>query len=312
MWSSAVGGDAAVSRRFVVTDGPVLGVDAGGSGTRAVLVEGGAILERFEESPLNVLLHDDAVDRLAELITKSGARAAGLGLAGVRGAGEAERLRNRIAAAVGIPVVVADDTEVAFLGAFRGAPGIIVIAGTGSNAFGRDAQGRAARVGGHGFLLGDEGGAYWIANQAIRAALHSFDGTGPKSAALEAAVLAGFGMVDDGFDGVVRLVHSAPADRHLVARLAPAVMALEDPVALRILDRATAALVAMAQTLRARLGPDLPVAMHGGVFAHPRIRERFVAATQAVEPAEPPELGAVRLLGTAVTLRDSGWAGGPR
>lgn len=298
--SGAIGADLA--------GGAILGVDAGGSGTRAVLVRNGAVVARYEDRPLNVLLHPDAVSRLVALIQGSRASAAGLGLAGIRGSQEAEKLRAVLAAETGVTVAVADDTEAAFLGAFRGEPGIIVIAGTGSNAFGRNGSGRAARVGGHGFLLGDDGGGYWIANRAIRAALHSYDGTGPKSPALEAAVLAGFGMTDDGFDGVVRVVHSAPADRHVVARLAPVVMALDDPVVSGILDDAAAALIAMANALRGRLGADLPVAMHGGVFQNPRIRERFVAATGAVEPAEAPEFGAIRLVLEVVRGRGGVWA----
>ncbi|HEX7106550.1 MAG TPA: BadF/BadG/BcrA/BcrD ATPase family protein, partial [Acidothermaceae bacterium] len=128
----------------------ILGVDAGGTGTRAVLVSDGAVVARFEDGPLNLLLHDDAFERLVLLIKESGATAAGLGLAGLRGVAEGRALQDKLRAATGVDVAVADDTEVALLGAFDGGPGIVVIAGTGSTAFGRAAQGRAARVGGHG------------------------------------------------------------------------------------------------------------------------------------------------------------------
>lgn len=292
---------------------PVLGVDAGGSGTRAVLVRDGEVVSRFCEGPLNLLLHADAFERLVVLIEESGAGAAGLGLAGLRGQAEAEQLQQRLAQATGVRVVVADDTEVALLGAFEGGPGIVVIAGTGSNAFGRDSSGRAARAGGHGFLVGDEGSAYSIASQALRAALHSHDGTGPKSAALETAVLDAYGL---DFDGIVRYVHSAPGDRQLVARIAEVVMALDDPLMHEILDAAADALAMLAGALRAELGADLPVAMHGGIFRNGAIRRRFVAATAAVEPARGPEFGAVLLAANAAEQeaggarqRDMGWAG---
>jgi len=281
---------------------PLLGVDAGGTATRAVLVRDGDEVARFTDGPLNLILHADAFDRLVSLITKSGAAGAGLGLAGLRGSAEARALEARLRAATGIPVAVADDTEAALLGAFDGGPGIVVIAGTGSNAFGRDADGRAARVGGYGFLLGDEGSAYSIANKALRAALHSFDGTGPKSAALEAAVVT-FYATD--VDGIVRLVHGTPGDRQIVARLAETVMALDDPVMGEILDHAADSLAAMAAALRDRLGPGLPVAMHGGIFRDQHIRGRFVAATGAVEPAKSPEFGAVHLAAGALTERDA-------
>ncbi len=273
-------------------DLPVLGVDAGGSATRAVLVRGGQVVARFDEPPLNLLLHADAFERLAVLIKSSGAAAVGLGLAGLRGLDEGVRLQERLTDATGIDVVIADDTEIALLGAYGSEPGIVVIAGTGSNALGRDADGRTARVGGYGFLVGDEGSAYWIASQALRAALHSHDSTGPKSVALEETVTGTYRL---DFDAIVRHIHTDLTDRQSVAGLARVVMALDDPVMLEIVDAGTDFLITMARALRRELGDDLPVAMHGGMFQDRRIRSRFVAATAAIEPAQAPEFGAVSL-----------------
>ena len=73
---------------------PVLGVEATGVGTQAVLVQDGEVVSRFTEGPLNVLLDPSAFDRLAHLIKESGASAAGLGLAGLHslwGAGREQR-----------------------------------------------------------------------------------------------------------------------------------------------------------------------------------------------------------------------------
>jgi N-acetylglucosamine kinase-like BadF-type ATPase len=275
---------------------PILGVDAGGSATRAVLVADGEVLARFEEPPLNVLLQADAVDRLVAMITGSGAAAAGLGLAGLRGPEHVAEMERRLGTATGVDVVVVDDTEAALAGAFGDGPGIVVIAGTGSNAVGRAADGSTARAGGYGYLLGDEGSAYWFANHALRAALRSHDRSGPKSAALEAAVTTHYRR---DFDAIVRLVYSDPTDRQLFARLAPTVMALDDdPVMAGILDAGCDYLVGLATVLRAQLATDaaeLPVAMHGGVFRSPYVRGRFVAATGAQAAARVPEFGAVDL-----------------
>ena len=276
----------------------ILGVDAGGSATKAVLVQDGEILARFEEPPLNVLLQADASERLAALITTSGAVAAGLGLAGLRGRAEAEDMQRRLCGATGVDVVVVDDTEATLVGAFGDGPGIVVIAGTGSNALGRNREGRTARAGGYGFLLGDEGSAYWFASQAVRAALRSHDGTGPKTDALETTVTAEYGL---DFDAIVRLVYSEPADRQVLARLARTVMALEhDSVMSAILDVGTDCLVGLAHALAAQLGSDqqvggLPIAMHGGVFENAYVRRRFVGATGATAAARAPEFGAVDL-----------------
>jgi glucosamine kinase len=268
----------------------------------------GQVLARFDEPPLNVLLQADAFERLTALITVSGAAVAGLGLAGLRGPEHAADMGARLSAATGIDVVVVDDTEAALAGAFGAGPGVIVIAGTGSNALGRSGDGRTARAGGYGFLVGDEGSAYWFASQAIRAALRSHDGSGRKSAALEAAVTAEYRL---DFDAIVRLIYREPADRQLLTRLAPTVMALpDDPVMAAILDAGCDYLVALANVLRAqlgsgqlgsqklggqKLGEELPVAMHGGVFSNPYVRSRFVSATGAQTATRAPEFGAVDL-----------------
>lgn len=277
---------------------PVLGVDAGGSATRAVLMEDGRVLSRFDEPPLNVLLQADAFERLAALITVSGAGVAGLGLAGLRGPEHAADMAARLTAATGVDVVVVDDTEAALVGAFGAGPGVIVIAGTGSNARGQSGDGKTARAGGYGFLVGDEGSAYWYASKALRAALRSHDGSGPKSEALEFAVTGEYGL---DFDAIVRLIYRDPADRQLLTRLARTVMALDDdPVMTAILDVGCDYLVALAKVLRRQLGTgrdgdELPVAMHGGVFSSPYVRSRFVSATGAETAARAPEFGAVDL-----------------
>src|SRR5262249_6073644 len=74
--------------------------------------------------------------------------------------------------------VITDDAVIALAGATAGEPGVIVIAGTGSIAFGRNASGKTARAGGWGYLFGDEGGAFYIVRQAVRAALRFEEGWG--------------------------------------------------------------------------------------------------------------------------------------
>ena len=175
-------------RRVVGAGGPAMiavGVDAGGTGSRAVVVRDGVVVARRDLGPINVLLHADAVDRLAGAVTEAGAAAAGFGLAGLRSDEHARELTAELARRTGARVVVGDDTDAALAGAFAGRPGVVVIAGTGSGAAGRDAAGRTVRVGGHGFLLGDEGGGYWIGREAVRAALRAADGTGPPTALTE-------------------------------------------------------------------------------------------------------------------------------
>jgi N-acetylglucosamine kinase-like BadF-type ATPase len=283
----------------------VLGVEASGTGSRVVLMRGDEVVSTKHEGPLNVLLNADAFDRLASLIKESGCEAAGLGIAGIRGDGEVAQLEAQLRARTGVAVVVGDDTEVALLGAFNGGPGIVMIAATGSQAFGRNSLGRAARVGGYGNLLGDEGSHYWIASQAIRAALQSRDGRGPKTKALEDAVASSYGL---DLDGVVRYVHSQSTDLRAVARVARPLMLVNDPVMVDILQRAADDLVKHVEATRKILG-DLPVAMVGAVFLDQVIRKRFVEATGAIDPIRSSEFGAVLLAtsGSSARQRDMGW-----
>jgi N-acetylglucosamine kinase-like BadF-type ATPase len=269
----------------------VLGVDAGGTGSRAVAVSDGRVVGRYSCGPMNLLLHPDAVQRLAGLIRDSGAAAAGVGLPGLRQDGAARQVTDELSALTGARVIVADDTEIAQLAAFGGRPGIAVVAGTGSVAFGRTEDGRTARIGGHGFLLGDEGSGYWIGVQLVRAALRSRDGTGPHTA-LEALMPHVFAA---DLDEVVALVHADPRDRALLARLVPLVADLEDPVTHGIFSAAADELVALSVAVQRVLGDGLPVAAVGGVFSADVVRRQFTVATKAVPALRPPEFGAVHL-----------------
>lgn len=289
--------------------GLTLGVDAGGTGTRAVVVDGGAVVAHRSAGPMNVLLHADALDRLAAMVAETGVRSAGLGLAGVRGPAEARRIETELHARTGADIVVGDDAEVALLGAFDGGPGIVVIAGTGSAAIARDAAGRTVRAGGHGFLLGDEGAGYWIGREAVRAALRSAEGTGERSEALEAVVASVFG---GSLGNVEQRVYAAPTDRRLLARLVPVIDSLSDPVVAKIFTAAAQHLAELAEGVRRRVG-DLPVAMVGGIWNVVALRRAFVEATGASDPLQPPEYGAVLLAAlpgrdAAQRGRGMGWA----
>jgi hypothetical protein len=103
--------------------GRLLGIDAGGSATRVVLVADGRVTRRFTAPPMNALLSRDLTDRLAELIGAAGATAAGIGMPGLRSPDEAARLGAELTRRAGCPVQVTGDGETAWLGAFGAAPG---------------------------------------------------------------------------------------------------------------------------------------------------------------------------------------------
>lgn len=273
--------------------GRLLGIDAGGSATRAVLVADGQVIKRFTAPPMNALLTSDLTDRLAELIGAADATAAGVGMPGLRAPSDAAGLSAELTRRVGCPVRVTWDGETAWLGAFGATPGIAVFAGTGSAAMGCDGE-RWARAGGHGFLLGDEGSAYWIGRAAANAALRFQDGMG-GSATLRDAIVGASGR---DLAGLIEDVHAHPAQRGRLALLAPVVtgLATQDETARRIALEAAGHLADLASAVSRRLGP-LPVCGMGGVLRAPVIWDHFTELTGAVRPLAPPEVGAALLAG---------------
>ena len=79
------------------------------------------------------------------------------------------------------PTMVVNDADIALHANTRGKPGIILISGTGSICYGVNRQGDTCRVGGFGYILGDEGSSYWVARKGLSAALHAHDRTGPST-----------------------------------------------------------------------------------------------------------------------------------
>ena len=242
---------------------------------------------------MNALLTHDLESRLLELIRTAGATAVGIGMPGVRTAQDAMSLGEALSQRAGCPVYVTGDGETAWLGAFGAAPGIVVFAGTGSGATGCDGQ-RWARAGAHGFLLGDEGSAYWIGRAAASAALRWEDGMG-GSAAIHRAVIDASGR---DLATLVADVHRNPAERGRLAVLAPVVteLAAEDDVARDIAWQAAGHLAELAEAVRRALGP-LPVSGLGGVLRAPVNWDRFAELTGAVRPLASPEIGAALLAG---------------
>jgi N-acetylglucosamine kinase-like BadF-type ATPase len=175
-------------------------------------------------------------------------------------------------------LVVTNDAVIALAGATASGDGIITIAGTGSIAFGRNPEGRAARAGGWGYIFGDEGGGFDIARQGLRTALRMEEGWGPPTRLREMLLEA------TGSPNANHLLHCFYGDewpRSRVARLAPLVdrAAREgDEAALGIIHGAAQELAQLAASVRGQLwrpGAQIEVAYIGGVFASEILLERF-------------------------------------
>src|SRR5213078_4483038 len=92
-------------------------------------------------------------------------------------------------------VLVVNDALIALAAGAGDDPGIVIISGTGSIVYGRNERVEAARAGGWGHMIGDEGSGYWIGREALAAVMRAGDGRGPETG-LTAAMLAHF-QVDD-------------------------------------------------------------------------------------------------------------------
>jgi hypothetical protein len=157
-------------------------------------------------------------------------------------------------------------------------PGIVVICGTGSICYGRNAEGLAARSGGWGYILGDEGSGYWLGRQALAAVVRHVDGRGPATS-LTAVVLEHFRVrqVND----LIQEVHLRDPRRHRVASLGGALQAAidaGDPVAREILDEGARDLAGMAESVAQRLQ------MRGAVFPVRTRRRRAAGGARAARP----------------------------
>ncbi len=156
--------------------------------------------------------------------------------------------------------------------------GAALIAGTGSFAFAQRPDGFGVRAGGWGYLLGDEGGGYWMALAGLRAAARAAEGRGPQTTLLP-AFMHHFGLNEP--LELISAVHRAAEDRAALAGLAELVLAAaeQDAVAQSIVHQAgdeLAGLVASA-VKRAELARPFPLAMAGGLLLHSRTLQDRVA-----------------------------------
>jgi N-acetylglucosamine kinase-like BadF-type ATPase len=166
-------------------------------------------------------------------------------------------------------VLVVNDALIALVAGVRDAPGIVIISGTGSIVYGRNAHGEAARAGGWGHMIGDEGSGYWIGREALAAVMRASDGRGPATR-LRDDILAYFEIED--VPQLPRIVYDRDVPRKSVAALGPIIdraAAQGDAVAARILESAADELVAAARSVATRLemrGDAFTFLLAGSVF----------------------------------------------
>ncbi len=270
-----------------------LGIDGGGTKTTCVVADeqrtlgnatsAGSNITRLGEARVREALHAAVRDACrAANIDPSEVESACIGLSG---AGRPE-VRDVIAGIMREVlqgrIAVVSDLETSLEAAFGGGPGVIVIAGTGSIAYGRDAHGKTARAGGWGLAISDEGSGQWIGRAAVSAVLNANDaGENPP---LLKTIFSLWNLASP--DELVRHANASPPPDF--SSLVPAILSAaadsaaehprpsrawtghpRDPVAESVLRRAGSELAALAGNVIRRLfaGEDnVPIAMIGGVF----------------------------------------------
>lgn len=278
----------------------VLGIDGGGTRTRASVVNGEDVLAFAEAGSIKrlrvgaVAAEENLRALLAEVYKQAGIKGVRAGCVGVASAlmpGVAEWI-GTVCGDFGVERhEVVGDEIIALDAAFRGGPGILQIAGTGTNTIGRAPDGGRETAGGWSSRLGDEGSGYWIGLHAIRRALNARDREEPTRVLDEVGRI--WGAAD--IDALINIGDGTPAPDF--AALAPVIDSLAeagDLVALGVLRQAAADLVGFVLLVRDKLrrkhnlSEEVPVAWIGSVIGKSRlVREGFYAGLRAAAPQMP-------------------------
>lgn len=291
-----------------------VGIDGGQSATTAVVMNGsGQLLGRgvagpsdHIDEPANSRRCADACETavaralvVAALPEATPVRAVVIGLSGFDGVfhGVPPRFGNA-------RVRYVHDAPIALAGAVERRPAVVVIAGTGSVAYAEDGDGKGVRMGGYGYLFGDEGSSFSLARGALSLAMEQADRG--ASSRLGDAALAYFDRPD--LRALARAFYLNEIGRPELARFARVVLdaaRLGDDAANALVDRAASALGALAANAIEQLalgGVSVPVALTGGLFMNADFYRRVAEQVQAqainarpVKPLHDPAIGAAHM-----------------
>lgn len=304
----------------------VLGIDGGGTKTLAILADQeGKVIATASGGISNVQIAgaEGAAREILKVIkeccsqagcTPDQIKAAVVGLAGAGRKPDQMRTRRAIHSLARKNhirlrnLVVESDGRIAVEGALEGKPGIVIIAGTGSVGFAKDAEGNIHRVGGWGRIIGDEGSGFAIGREALKAISRHLDGRG------EPTLLTALAGKLLNLSDPVTIISKVYQDHFDISSVAPLVLrAAEkgDRVARKILDKGSSELVDHVKVLLKKLrsskkhqkGRKISIALLGGMLEYPnyfsrtlknKIKSKF-PLTKIQTPRRSPAYGAVLL-----------------
>ena len=292
----------------------VIGIDGGGSRTRAVVADSAGRVLGLGNAGSSNYNHVGA-ERAGEAIEQAVQEALGqaglarpvgsmfLGMAAVVNAADQAAIREQVEKrGLAERIGVDHDIRIALTGGLAGQPGIALIAGTGSSCYGRNAEGEAVQVGGCGALADDAGSGFWIGRKALGRAVREADGRADETD-LKTVV---FDFLEiDALEDFLHRVHVIGLEREELATLCPRIIALAGAgcgPAQGIVQEAVGELALLVSTAARRLRLAEPgIVLAGGVATsgHPFQSHLVNAIKEAVPgarfpaPLLPPVGGAV-------------------
>lgn len=298
----------------------VIGIDGGGTRTRAILLddtghEHGRVIGPGSNpatqgwKAATQVIQTLLADLLGKtLVSAQDIDAIGMGLAGLTTLGDADSLHKALAATFpGATLTLHWDIEVALVGAYGRREGMLLLAGTGSAAYGISPTGKTVRVGGWGYLIGDEGSGFAVGRAALQAVMRAYDGRGPETA-LTGQLLSALNLPEP--EAIDPWLYGGEFHPRNVARLAPLVCETArsgDPLAQGIIIQTVDDLLELLRAMLRGLQQEHQAArlvFMGGLLTAPdsyvaeRLRPelaRQFPLIQLVKVQHPPEVGAALL-----------------
>jgi N-acetylglucosamine kinase-like BadF-type ATPase len=305
----------------------ILAMDIGKTKTFAVLVdENGNILAEAVSGPSGAWLEERVIlknisEAIGGCLSKSGLGLDELDLVSISWSDldtkEDWQKAWKIAEKIGLrkeKTIVEHDAVAAYYAVTWGEPGVAVVAGTGSIAFGMNKQGERMRSGGWGWLMGDEGSAYWIGVKALNAVSRSLDGRGGRTALTEK--LKKYFSIEEELE-ILKKVYKEllgnPAEIARIAEIVDEAAEEEDEVSKKILSEAGEELAECILAIAKRLKmekDDIVVGGVGSVFKSKRVNETFNRILDMKLPnarIRGPFTGEMAILGpTVIALKRHG------
>ena len=302
----------------------IIGIDGGGTKTHAIIAgENGEILKMHFAGPSNfqIIGVEKAAETIFSLIEMccesvpceiKNIASVVCGLTGAGRTGDQQRMAEGLKQfalskkTTLKKIIIESDARIALEGAFKGEAGIILIAGTGSIAFGKDAKGNVHRVGGWGRMLGDEGSGYFLGRLGLTAVTRHIDGRGEKTK-LTSLIAKEFGLTDQ--TAIINAVYKNNFDIASVAPLVLKAAEKKDPICVTIIETAVIELAEHIRVAGLKIVPHsvkkvktkIHVSLIGGLIANDTLISRMLKQYLAynhpnieiIPPMASPAYGAV-------------------